>query len=296
MDARRRAAPAIPRCSTRRTSGSSAELGWAPRFADLETIVETAWRWHQAHPRGYAGQPRRPPRCTLPAAAPLRPPPPGPSRGAVAGDGGVRRRVGGARVRSIKPIFDDVLPSGRASAPSPARSSSRNLAQGRRRLFLQLPDGRRRAARGPGDAQPSCSATCWTSRRRSSRGARTGQLLSRINNDVGQVQRAVSETIGDLLRESLALVGYAALLFYYDAKLALVVHDRRAAGRLPAGAPRASACGTTTRRSQEAAGAHVARRPPRRSPAIASSRRSAPRRARREQFARARPTPVTGRT
>jgi len=26
-----------------------AELGWRPRFADLGTIVETAWRWHQ-HP------------------------------------------------------------------------------------------------------------------------------------------------------------------------------------------------------------------------------------------------------
>ncbi|HQZ38644.1 MAG TPA: ABC transporter ATP-binding protein [Vicinamibacterales bacterium] len=50
----------------------------------------------------------------------------------------------------------------------------------------------------------------------------TGQLLSRISNDVGQVQRAVAETVGDLARESLALVGYAGLLFYYDAKLALV--------------------------------------------------------------------------
>lgn len=50
----------------------------------------------------------------------------------------------------------------------------------------------------------------------------TGQLLSRINNDVGQVQRAVAETVGDLSRESLALVGYAGLMFYYDAKLALV--------------------------------------------------------------------------
>jgi subfamily B ATP-binding cassette protein MsbA len=50
----------------------------------------------------------------------------------------------------------------------------------------------------------------------------TGQLLSRINNDVGLVQRAVSETIGDLARESLVLVGCAGLLFYYDAKLALV--------------------------------------------------------------------------
>ena len=50
----------------------------------------------------------------------------------------------------------------------------------------------------------------------------TGQLLSRVTNDVAQVQRAVSETLGDLLRESLAIVGYAALLFYYDAGLALV--------------------------------------------------------------------------
>jgi subfamily B ATP-binding cassette protein MsbA len=50
----------------------------------------------------------------------------------------------------------------------------------------------------------------------------TGQLLSRINNDVGQVQRAVAETVGDLARESLALVGFAALLFYYDARLAIL--------------------------------------------------------------------------
>ena len=50
----------------------------------------------------------------------------------------------------------------------------------------------------------------------------TGRLMSRITNDVGQVQRAVSETIGDLARESLSLVGFAALLFYYDARLALV--------------------------------------------------------------------------
>jgi subfamily B ATP-binding cassette protein MsbA len=50
----------------------------------------------------------------------------------------------------------------------------------------------------------------------------TGQLMSRVTNDVSQVQQAVSETIGDLLRESLALVGYAALLFYWDFGLALV--------------------------------------------------------------------------
>jgi len=50
----------------------------------------------------------------------------------------------------------------------------------------------------------------------------TGQLMSRITNDVGQIQQAVSETAGDLARESLALVGYAALMFYLDARLAIV--------------------------------------------------------------------------
>jgi UDP-glucose 4-epimerase len=29
------------------------ELGWRPQFADLERIVEDAWRWHRSHPRGY---------------------------------------------------------------------------------------------------------------------------------------------------------------------------------------------------------------------------------------------------
>jgi len=50
----------------------------------------------------------------------------------------------------------------------------------------------------------------------------TGQLLSRLTNDVGQVQHVVSQTIGDLMQETLALVAYGALLFYYDAGLALV--------------------------------------------------------------------------
>ncbi len=29
------------------------ELGWSPRYPDLEGIVESAWKWHQAHPDGY---------------------------------------------------------------------------------------------------------------------------------------------------------------------------------------------------------------------------------------------------
>lgn len=50
----------------------------------------------------------------------------------------------------------------------------------------------------------------------------TGGLMSRITNDVNQVQQVVSETIGDLMREGLSLVGYAAYLFYVDWQLALV--------------------------------------------------------------------------
>ncbi|MFO1062964.1 MAG: UDP-glucose 4-epimerase GalE [Pirellulales bacterium] len=29
-------------------------LGWAPRYTDITSIVQTAWNWHQAHPQGYA--------------------------------------------------------------------------------------------------------------------------------------------------------------------------------------------------------------------------------------------------
>jgi len=29
------------------------ELGWRPRYADLHTIIESAWRWHRTHPNGY---------------------------------------------------------------------------------------------------------------------------------------------------------------------------------------------------------------------------------------------------
>ncbi len=28
-------------------------LGWNPQFTDLETIIESAWKWHQRHPKGY---------------------------------------------------------------------------------------------------------------------------------------------------------------------------------------------------------------------------------------------------
>jgi len=30
------------------------ELGWKPRYTDIRSIVETAYRWHRDHPHGYA--------------------------------------------------------------------------------------------------------------------------------------------------------------------------------------------------------------------------------------------------
>jgi len=30
------------------------ELGWEPKYSDLKTIVESAWKWHKSHPQGYS--------------------------------------------------------------------------------------------------------------------------------------------------------------------------------------------------------------------------------------------------
>jgi UDP-glucose 4-epimerase len=29
------------------------ELGWSPKYKTLSSIIESAWRWHKAHPRGF---------------------------------------------------------------------------------------------------------------------------------------------------------------------------------------------------------------------------------------------------
>eukprot|EP00771_Trimastix_marina_P000834 gnl/Trimastix_PCT/1867.p1 GENE.gnl/Trimastix_PCT/1867~~gnl/Trimastix_PCT/1867.p1 ORF type:complete len:412 (+),score=65.80 gnl/Trimastix_PCT/1867:48-1283(+) len=63
--ARRVTGHAIPAEERPRRAGDPAELvafsakaqevlGWEPRMSDLETILSTSWRWHQAHPNGYA--------------------------------------------------------------------------------------------------------------------------------------------------------------------------------------------------------------------------------------------------
>ena len=47
---RRAGDPAVLYASSERIKR---ELGWRPELEDIDTIVETAWRWREAHPRGY---------------------------------------------------------------------------------------------------------------------------------------------------------------------------------------------------------------------------------------------------
>jgi UDP-glucose 4-epimerase len=62
--ARRVTGHAIPAVESERRPGDPAvlvassqkaqeELGWRPQYADLESILRSAWDWHSAHPQGY---------------------------------------------------------------------------------------------------------------------------------------------------------------------------------------------------------------------------------------------------
>jgi len=37
------------------SSSAQEDLQWLPRYKHIEAIIETAWKWHQAHPDGYKG-------------------------------------------------------------------------------------------------------------------------------------------------------------------------------------------------------------------------------------------------
>jgi UDP-glucose-4-epimerase GalE len=50
---RREGDPAILFASSERIRR---ELGWSPQYEDLDTIVETAWRWRERHPEGYSAK------------------------------------------------------------------------------------------------------------------------------------------------------------------------------------------------------------------------------------------------
>jgi subfamily B ATP-binding cassette protein MsbA len=121
----------------------------------------------------------------------------------------------------VKPIFDSVLPNQQQVAFIVAAIVAVNLLKGigsyvssylmadvGQRVVMDLRNALYRHILGQ-------SASFFAQRT-------SGQLMSRISNDVGQVQQAVSETAGDLARESLTLVGFAGLMFYYDARLSIV--------------------------------------------------------------------------
>jgi len=54
---RRPGDPAVLIASSRK---AKQELGWTPQYEDVGTIIETAWKWHRRHPRGFSepGGPR----------------------------------------------------------------------------------------------------------------------------------------------------------------------------------------------------------------------------------------------
>ena len=124
-------------------------------------------------------------------------------------------------VTQIQPIFDDVLPARESVAEVAMLLLGAYLLKGvgaygsgylmswvGQRVVMDL---RTRLYRHILD-----QSAAFFSRRTS------GQLMSRITNDVAQVQQAVAETVADLVRESLAVLGYAGFLFYKDWRFALV--------------------------------------------------------------------------
>jgi UDP-glucose 4-epimerase len=50
-EARRPGDPAVLVASNKK---AKRDLGWQPAITDIEAIIESAWRWHQAHPGGYS--------------------------------------------------------------------------------------------------------------------------------------------------------------------------------------------------------------------------------------------------
>ncbi len=121
----------------------------------------------------------------------------------------------------IQPIFDGVLPAGSRVAAICGALVGLYLAKGAGAYFsvYLMADAGQRLVH---DLRTELFGH-MLGQSRTFFGARTtGRLLSRITSDVGRVQQVVSETCGDLVRESFALMAFAFVLFYQDARLALV--------------------------------------------------------------------------
>jgi UDP-glucose 4-epimerase len=46
--------PGDPATLIASAEAANQDLGWTPRFTNLDDIMRSAWDWHRAHPRGYA--------------------------------------------------------------------------------------------------------------------------------------------------------------------------------------------------------------------------------------------------
>ena len=121
----------------------------------------------------------------------------------------------------IEPIFDEVLPAGDRVALVCGALVGLYLAKGAGAylsVYLMADAGQRLVH----DLRTDLFQHMLGQSRTFFGGRTTGRLLSRLTSDVNRVQHVVSETCGDLVRESLALAAFAALLFHQDARLALV--------------------------------------------------------------------------
>jgi len=124
-------------------------------------------------------------------------------------------------VRQVKPILDKVLPGEQAIGPTVVAILGFYLLKGIGAYVSDylMTDVGQRIVR---DLRTQLFRHILGQSAAFFSGQAVGRLMSRITNDVAQIQRAVSETIGDLARESIALVFFATQLFFYDARLALV--------------------------------------------------------------------------
>ncbi|MDX1565604.1 MAG: UDP-glucose 4-epimerase GalE [Phycisphaeraceae bacterium] len=49
--------PGDPATLVAASDKARADLGWEPKYPDIDSIVSTAWRWHRDHPDGYNDEP-----------------------------------------------------------------------------------------------------------------------------------------------------------------------------------------------------------------------------------------------
>jgi hypothetical protein len=163
-------------------------LGWTPRYEDVDVIVETAWRWREAHPPRIRNRGTESPLKPASTAAPLEllAAVPRAVHRRAAGDAGLRRRPGRRRVL-IVPDHQQ------RSCPAPTGSPFRFWAFAIIVAYLRKASGsyfstylmtdigqRGRPRRAQPVVPPHLNQSAAFFSRRT-----TGQLMSRITNDVG---------------------------------------------------------------------------------------------------------------